>query len=103
MNKTFTFYLITAFSCLLASSLLTLPASAQSASDFPFDATAGSGFAWHCHLLPHEDNEMMRPFMVVSAGQGNALLLPVAIALTTVAAVIVGFLGYLHIRRRSKK
>ena len=22
-------------------------------------------FVWHCHVLEHEDNEMMRPFRVV--------------------------------------
>jgi hypothetical protein len=22
---------------------------------------------WHCHILEHEDNEMMRPFAVVPA------------------------------------
>ena len=22
-------------------------------------------FVWHCHILEHEDNEMMRPFRVV--------------------------------------
>jgi hypothetical protein len=22
------------------------------------------GFAYHCHILPHEDNEMMRPFLL---------------------------------------
>lgn len=22
------------------------------------------GFVYHCHILPHEDNEMMRPFML---------------------------------------
>jgi bilirubin oxidase len=21
-------------------------------------------FVWHCHVLEHEDNEMMRPFVV---------------------------------------
>ena len=21
-------------------------------------------YVWHCHLLRHEDNEMMRPFLV---------------------------------------
>ena len=25
--------------------------------------TAGL-FVWHCHILEHEDNEMMRPFRV---------------------------------------
>jgi FtsP/CotA-like multicopper oxidase with cupredoxin domain len=28
---------------------------------FPFDATAGPGYVWHCHILDHEDNDMMRP------------------------------------------
>ena len=27
----------------------------------PFDATAAPGYVWHCHILDHEDNEMMRP------------------------------------------
>jgi hypothetical protein len=22
------------------------------------------GFVYHCHILKHEDNEMMRPFML---------------------------------------
>jgi spore coat protein A len=25
-------------------------------------------YVWHCHILEHEDNEMMRPFDVVAAG-----------------------------------
>lgn len=33
---------------------------------FPFDATAEPGYVWHCHILDHEDNEMMRPYKVVS-------------------------------------
>lgn len=33
-------------------------------SDYPFDATEGPGYVWHCHILDHEDNEMMRPFIV---------------------------------------
>lgn len=24
-------------------------------------------FVWHCHILSHEDNEMMRPFCVGSS------------------------------------
>lgn len=30
----------------------------------PFDPSAGPGFVWHCHILDHEDNEMMRPYKV---------------------------------------
>jgi bilirubin oxidase len=26
-------------------------------------------FVWHCHILEHEDNEMMRPFRVVAGGE----------------------------------
>jgi len=36
--------------------------------NYPFDASAGPGYVWHCHILEHEDNEMMRPFKVVSPG-----------------------------------
>jgi len=44
---------------------------------FPFDPTAtlgrldafgypgGPGYVWHCHRLEHEDNEMMRPYLVI--------------------------------------
>jgi spore coat protein A, manganese oxidase len=30
---------------------------------YPFDPTKGQ-FVWHCHLLSHEDNDMMRPMQV---------------------------------------
>lgn len=32
---------------------------------YPFDPTAGPGYVWHCHIIDHEDNEMMRPYKVV--------------------------------------
>lgn len=31
---------------------------------FAFDATATPGYIWHCHVLEHEDNEMMRPYVL---------------------------------------
>lgn len=31
---------------------------------YPFDPSAGPGYVWHCHILDHEDNEMMRPYKV---------------------------------------
>jgi spore coat protein A len=34
----------------------------------PFEGYAGR-YVWHCHILEHEDNEMMRPFEVVEAGR----------------------------------
>jgi len=32
---------------------------------YPFDPTFGPGYVWHCHIIDHEDNEMMRPYVVV--------------------------------------
>ena len=29
---------------------------------YPFDPTEGPGYVWHCHILDHEDNDMMRPY-----------------------------------------
>lgn len=31
---------------------------------FAFDSTTDPGYVWHCHILDHEDNEMMRPYKV---------------------------------------
>jgi spore coat protein A len=39
-----------------------LPANTAAASAyFPFDPNGGHGYVWHCHIIDHEDNEMMRP------------------------------------------
>ncbi len=32
----------------------------------PFEGFTGR-YVWHCHILEHEDNEMMRPFEIVAA------------------------------------
>lgn len=32
---------------------------------FPFDARVGPGYVWHCHIIDHEDNEMMRRYIVI--------------------------------------
>jgi len=31
---------------------------------FPFNPEEGPGYVWHCHILDHEDNDMMRPYKV---------------------------------------
>jgi FtsP/CotA-like multicopper oxidase with cupredoxin domain len=31
---------------------------------FPFDPTRGPGYVWHCHILEHEENDMMRPLLI---------------------------------------
>ncbi|MDF2541485.1 MAG: putative multicopper oxidase [Herbinix sp.] len=33
---------------------------------YPFSPECGPGYVWHCHILDHEDNEMMRPYKVKS-------------------------------------
>ena len=33
----------------------------------PFTGYTGR-YVWHCHLLEHEDNEMMRPYEIVEPG-----------------------------------
>jgi len=45
-----------------------LPTAALASQLFyPFDPTGGDfphGYVWHCHIVDHEDNEMMRPDLV---------------------------------------
>jgi spore coat protein A len=36
----------------------------------PFEGYAGR-YVWHCHILEHEDNEMMRPYEVLPASSGK--------------------------------
>lgn len=33
---------------------------------YPFNPTVKPGYVWHCHILDHEDNEMMRPYKVTT-------------------------------------
>jgi FtsP/CotA-like multicopper oxidase with cupredoxin domain len=40
--------------------------AAQDGTQFPFDATTGPGYVWHCHIIDHEDNEMMRPYNITA-------------------------------------
>jgi FtsP/CotA-like multicopper oxidase with cupredoxin domain len=44
-----------------------VPANASAAASyFPFDPSGSlqHGYVWHCHIVDHEDNEMMRPDVV---------------------------------------
>ncbi len=40
------------------------PQNQSVGSPFPFDATAFPGYVWHCHILEHEEHDMMRPLAV---------------------------------------
>jgi FtsP/CotA-like multicopper oxidase with cupredoxin domain len=39
---------------------------------YAFDATAEPGYVWHCHILEHEENDMMRPYYLQSPAQAEA-------------------------------
>jgi FtsP/CotA-like multicopper oxidase with cupredoxin domain len=71
----------------------------QDGSSFPFDATAGPGYVWHCHLLEHEDNEMMRPYKIT---QKTSIVLPVTISVVAVS-VAAFLLLYSYQRKRKKR
>jgi FtsP/CotA-like multicopper oxidase with cupredoxin domain len=53
-------------------------------SPFAFDPTSGPGYVWHCHILEHEENDMMRPLIPVNppaAKMGIASRLPQVVSL----------------------
>jgi FtsP/CotA-like multicopper oxidase with cupredoxin domain len=51
-----------------------LPASTpKEEAYYPFDPNHGHGYVWHCHIVDHEDNEMMRPISVQSNPNVNPL------------------------------
>ena len=70
----------------------------QDGSSYEFDPTSGPGYVWHCHILEHEDNSMMRPLIVVDSNIQMPLLLPV-----TATIVIVALVGLVVFRRFRKK
>ena len=43
----------------------TLPALPASMGDPLRPRTGGHEYAWHCHILEHEEHDMMRPPIVV--------------------------------------
>lgn len=40
-------------------------------NQFPIDPTVGPGYLWHCHVLGHEDNDMMRKLPLVRLWAGG--------------------------------
>lgn len=44
---------------------LIVPFGAQAAPNLPFGNSFTGRYVWHCHILEHEDNEMMLPYDVV--------------------------------------
>ena len=61
----------------------------QDGTPFPFDATAGPGYVWHCHLLEHEDNDMMRPYVLIKPTQN---IIPEGILITIIILLVAAVL-----------
>ncbi len=75
----------------------------QDGSTFPFDATTGPGYVWHCHILEHEDNAMMRPYILT---QSAANAVPQGLIITevvVVVAIIAALIGVRWHQSRTKK
>ena len=72
----------------------------QNGDPYPFDATAGPGYVWHCHMLEHEDNEMMRPYIVVSSFSGLNYQIIVEIVVVVVAVTVLFMFLYFKRKRR---
>jgi FtsP/CotA-like multicopper oxidase with cupredoxin domain len=47
---------------------LLVPFGAEAAPDLPFGATNLGSYVWHCHILEHEDMDMMQRFEIVRRG-----------------------------------
>lgn len=66
----------------------------QDGSTYTFDASAGPGYVWHCHLLEHEDHEMMRPYKITSSACGVPLetaLIVTGVGAATAVAILVAY------------
>jgi spore coat protein A len=44
-----------------------VPFGANAAPGVPFGQSFTGDYVWHCHILEHEDNEMMLPYKVVAS------------------------------------
>lgn len=46
-------------------------------NSFSFDPTLEPGYVWHCHILEHEENDMMRPLMLSNTYSGRTTTISV--------------------------
>lgn len=64
---------VTTFVIRFAPTNLPLTAPAKELM-FAFDPGEGPGYVWHCHIIDHEDNEMMRPYHVLPSPERSSSL-----------------------------
>jgi len=75
----------------------------QDGKDFPFDATTGPGYVWHCHILEHEDNAMMRPYIITTTA-ASVTSQQLIITIIALVVIIVGAsIGLRKYRSRSRQ
>jgi spore coat protein A, manganese oxidase len=72
----------------------------QDNSNYAFNPTAGPGYVWHCHILDHEDNEMMRPYIVIQSNNG---VLAYGVWIAVIAILIIVIILAIFILRRITK
>jgi len=58
---------------------LPLDAGGPGINSFSIDPTTGPGYLWHCHILAHEDNEMMRDMPLINLWKGGRRYDPEAV------------------------
>ncbi|HEY6196724.1 MAG TPA: multicopper oxidase domain-containing protein [Candidatus Eisenbacteria bacterium] len=68
------------------------PSAALGVANDGFGFPGGPGYVWHCHIVDHEDNEMMRQFMLVQPAPtiASALSSPDAAREPVLAGVALG-------------
>ena len=71
----------------------------QDGSNYQFDPTIGPGYVWHCHILDHEDNEMMRPLIIMSSNIQLSPILEVALIAVAVIVVVTALIAVRRLRR----
>jgi len=58
---------------------------------FPFDPSKGPGYVYHCHIIDHEDMDMMRPLLVAPSPLRWASITSQPIAATACSGWIANF------------
>ena len=73
----------------------------QDGSNYGFSPINGPGYVWHCHILEHEDNSMMRPLIIV--GSNTQMSLQLAVIVVIIIAALIGIVVFVRFRRKSGK
>jgi spore coat protein A, manganese oxidase len=73
----------------------------QDGSNYNFDPTIAPGYVWHCHILEHEDNEMMRPLVIFGSNDLlTSLLTFITIVVIVVLVFVITLIYYKQVRKK---